>query len=860
MSKCKVHICRFLIVLLITIGFSHTVLAQNLSVNRLIDLLGVDNPQAFDELVKKGVDIVPELEDALDKKWPFHAYIRQRTNVIKVLAAMNHIETVPALKRGLIMEQTIRDEAIEALLNIPELSVSILTVELLQDQVDYQAAQLEMFRKLLQKEQDIIAILDEVFAILATNPEDSSTIDNLADFLARFIIEDKTVVEPPKPITREMILAALAAQQKAAEQSEEVKDEKIDVNQQLFSFLIKQVNHQNYGNRRIALRTIGRFTDLVRVTEQADRFSLSDFVPYLITVLLEQNEDMHNRILAARALEQIVPASDETLEAFMTVLLEADIESEVKWSAIRSLEKAGLAVGEHVQTLISLVPELEPAMRWRLASLFVIGARNDLPIIEDIVKLLDNQDQSLRFYGIQLLGAIGNKAIDFVPILMDQMERTPNLSDSILKALAKIAPNQAVVVDLVKTLPDLQSVTDKIPAFPGAEGRGAYASGGRGGEVYIVTNINNAGPGSLRDGVSKPNRTIVFEVSGTIELRSQLKTAANITIAGQTAPGDGITVADYPTVIGGNNIVRYLRFRLGERTGLTGSDALNIDRYVSDVILDHISVSWGNDEVLSTYDNQNITIQYSMIGEGLNYVNHSAVGLWGPRASYHHNLIYSNKTRHPKLAYLGDTVDFSNNVIYNWRERSVYTGSQGRINMVANYLKPGPATYSSVRSMLIEPDGNDVRIYLTGNIVEGSPAVNQDNWKGVTKSAVKMSEPFATPPLTLHSAEEAYEIVLAHAGASLPKRDAVDQRIITDVINGTGDIILRQSEVGGFPIMNSVLAPVDSDRDGMPDMWEIYYGLDPYNPADRNDDHTGDGYTNLEKYLNALTEEHELWP
>ena len=193
-------------------------------------------------MVKKGVDIVPELEDALDKKWPFHAYIRQRTNVIKVLAAMNHIETVPALKRGLIMEQTIRDEAIEALLNIPELSVSILTVELLQDQVDYQAAQLEMFRKLLQKEQDIIAILDEVFAILATNPEDSSTIDNLADFLARFIIEDKTVVEPPKPITREMILAALAAQQKAAEQSEEVKDEKIDVNQQLFSFLIKQVN------------------------------------------------------------------------------------------------------------------------------------------------------------------------------------------------------------------------------------------------------------------------------------------------------------------------------------------------------------------------------------------------------------------------------------------------------------------------------------------------------------------------------------------------------------------------------------------------------------------------------------------
>lgn len=145
-------------------------------------------------------------------------------------------------------------------------------------------------------------------------------------------------------------------------------------------------------------------------------------------------------------------------------------------------------------------------------------------------------------------------------------------------------------------------------------------------------------------------------------------------------------------------------------------------------------------------------------------------------------------------------------------------------------------------------------------MIEGNDRVNQDNWAGVTKPAVRMSVPYDAPPLTIHTAEEAYEIVLATAGAYLPKRDAADQRAINDVINGTGQVILRQSEVGGFPIMDSHLAPLDSDKDGMPDMWEVYHGLDPFNPADRNYDRTGDGYTNLEEYLNALVEDHPLWP
>ncbi len=364
----------------------------------------------------------------------------------------------------------------------------------------------------------------------------------------------------------------------------------------------------------------------------------------------------------------------------------------------------------------------------------------------------------------------------------------------------------------------------------------------------------------MRDAVSKPNRTVVFAISGTIELHSQLRTAANITIAGQTAPGDGIAVADYPTLInGGNSIVRFMRFRLGDRQGLTSSDALNIARNVSHVIIDHCSVSWGTDEVFSSYDNSEITVQYSMFGEGLNWLNHSAVGLWGPRTTYHHNLIYTNKTRHPKLAYLGDIVEFSNNVVYNWRERSVYTGSQGRINFIANYFKPGPETQSSRRNQLVEPDGNDVRIYIVDNVMEGNPAVSENNWLGVTKSAIQMHEPYESAPITYHTAEEAYEILLAKAGAYLPRRDAVDERVINDVINGTGKVILRQNEVGGFPIMNSVLPLVDSDQDGMPDIWEIYNGLNPFDPADASYDQDGDGYTNLEEYLNAIVAGYPLF-
>jgi len=189
----------------------------------------------------------------------------------------------------------------------------------------------------------------------------------------------------------------------------------------------------------------------------------------------------------------------------------------------------------------------------------------------------------------------------------------------------------------------------------------------------------------------------------------------------------------------------------------------------------------------------------------------------------------------------------------------VDTGSLGRINMIGNYFKPGPSTLPAVRNELLAPDPNDVRVYLEGNVIEGYPEITEDNLRGVKGFVLEMNAPYPGMNIAVHSAQEAFELVLAHAGASLPKRDAVDERVINDVKSGTGKILLRQSEVGGFPVMNSALAPVDSDRDGMPDMWEIYSGLDPYDPSDRNGDATGDGYTNLEKYLHALTQPHELW-
>ncbi|HNW60403.1 MAG TPA: FlgD immunoglobulin-like domain containing protein [bacterium] len=427
----------------------------------------------------------------------------------------------------------------------------------------------------------------------------------------------------------------------------------------------------------------------------------------------------------------------------------------------------------------------------------------------------------------------------------------------------------------------------QTPAFPGAEGAGRYTTGGRGGAVYEVTNLNDSGSGSLRDAISKKGpRTIVFRVSGTIRLKSDLKIAnGDLTIAGQSAPGDGICLRDQATVIGASNVIlRYLRFRLGD--SLKTEDDAIWGRYYKKIIIDHCSASWSVDESMSFYANDSLTIQWCLIAESL-YLSthpkgaHGYGGIWGgTNVSFHHNLFAHHSSRNPRFDGSNApciNVDYRNNVIYNWGFNSAYGGEGGTINMVANYYKYGPATKSGVRYRIVEPSDGKGKWYIEENYVTGAPAITANNWAGGvqgsygTESVSRVHEPHPFVPITQHSAEEAYTRVLTYAGAILPKRDAVDSRVIQDVISGTATfegtgyeransvpnpalicgIIDSQSQVGGWPQLFSLPAPEDGDHDGMPDYWESANGLNPADAADRNLTNA-EGYTWLEVYLNGL--------
>ncbi|TYP78982.1 pectinesterase family protein [Paenibacillus methanolicus] len=407
------------------------------------------------------------------------------------------------------------------------------------------------------------------------------------------------------------------------------------------------------------------------------------------------------------------------------------------------------------------------------------------------------------------------------------------------------------------------TATVLLPAFPGAEGGGMYTTGGRGGEVYEVTTLADSGPGSLREGVAKSNTTIVFRVGGTIHLQSPLKiTGSNLTIAGQTAPGDGITVSDYATYFEADNlIVRYMRFRLGDRY-MSEDDAFG-GRYHKNIIIDHSSFSWSVDEVLSMYVNENTTVQWSIISESMLMTSHQKGrhgygGIWGGNnASFHHNLIAHNVSRNPRFAGSpGFPVDMYNNIIYDWGFFSAYGGEEGNYNLRDNYFKYGPSTWRSVRDQVFVGVSANTRIYIGGNVMDGSPEVTADNWKGVgdvANPASVLSEPVQMPnPANPESAEAAYEHVLASAGAIVPKRDAIDARVVQETKDRAGRHINSQKEVGGYlEFPETVSTHADDDHDGMPNEWEQANGLNPNEASDRNGIHAS-GYTNLEVYLNGI--------
>ena len=459
-------------------------------------------------------------------------------------------------------------------------------------------------------------------------------------------------------------------------------------------------------------------------------------------------------------------------------------------------------------------------------------------------------------------------------------------------------------LDLFNTEKQYQRVsTDDQPlAFPGAEGFGRYTTGGRGGAVLIVDKLSDyptrPEAGSLRWAINqKGPRTIVFGISGTIELAAPLNIRyGDLTIAGQSAPGDGVCLKNYVTSVNASNvIIRYLRFRCGIDTEANAAqDALNGTKQ-EQVIIDHCSMSWSVDEAASFYDNRNFTLQWCIISESL-YASghekgeHGYGGIWGGMgASFHHNLIAHHTSRNPRFngARFSTTsetelVDFRNNVIYNWGFNSIYGGEGGRQNIVNNYFKPGPATRSGevqyrildLTQKFFDKKINPDTVYagsyfIEGNLVEGHRGASKDNWgMGVQRATEEQKKKsfrnqlFAFAPIVTVSAEDALQAVLGHAGAVLPKRDRVDQRIVEEVRTGkcagggkygaaTG-IIDTPERVGGWPELRTYNTRSDADKDGMPDDWERSRKLNPNNPSDATQTSIHPYYTNIEIYLNQL--------
>lgn len=441
-------------------------------------------------------------------------------------------------------------------------------------------------------------------------------------------------------------------------------------------------------------------------------------------------------------------------------------------------------------------------------------------------------------------------------------------------------------------------------AFPGAEGYGRFAMGGRGGRVIAVTNLNDSGEGSLREAVeAEGTRTVIFRVSGTIQLKSKLLIRnPYITIAGQTAPGDGICVRGYTFGCFGTHdvIMRYLRLRVGDESGSTmdGTGFASSDH----CIFDHCSVSWSIDEAVSSRSAKNITLQRCIVAEALNVANHQkykegsghsfAGSISGDIGSFHHNLIAHCAGRNWSLAggltrggKFAGRLDIRNNVVYNWEHRT-NDGGVKSLNLINNLYIPGPA---SRVFHLLKPDAGSPQdrqqYFVAGNRMEGKFDESGDNWADAVKvqadllDEIRLTEPFCESLCTTHSVDELLENVLSDVGANRAGLDLVDQRIVADVRNRTASskgskaglpgIIDSQRDVGGWPELKSTTPPSDNDQDGLPDAWELSHGLNP-NLADQNTfisevsppskdstnskNRSGDGVTALELYLAELAQ------
>jgi hypothetical protein len=456
-----------------------------------------------------------------------------------------------------------------------------------------------------------------------------------------------------------------------------------------------------------------------------------------------------------------------------------------------------------------------------------------------------------------------------------------------------------------------------IPSFPGAMGGGAFSLGGRGGKVIVVTSLDDSGPGTLRDACDQGGaRIVVFNVAGIIRIKSPIiLRAPYITIAGQTAPGDGVCLAGESFWIMTHDVViRHMRFRRGETWVGRRDDAIG-GNPVGNIMIDHVSASWGLDENMSMYRHMyndgtpnkqdeklptvNITIQNSIFSEALDTWNHAfGSTLGGENCTFMRNLWACNAGRNPSIGWYG-IFNFVNNVVFNWVHRSVDGGDyRAQYNIINNYFKPGPLTPkdSPVGHRILKPESGRSKLgylvfgrcYVNGNIMEGYDNITNNNWDGGVQVEdfpnadkytpdMKWNKPLPMPVFPIISAKESFDYVLNNAGALLPKRDAVDIRVTTSVRTGKpiynetfsdtlasqfkhrrlpkdsykNGIITDIRQVGGYPEYQG--KPYnDSDNDGMPDEWEKKYKLDPKDPSDAIKDCNGDGYTNIEKYINGI--------
>jgi hypothetical protein len=442
-------------------------------------------------------------------------------------------------------------------------------------------------------------------------------------------------------------------------------------------------------------------------------------------------------------------------------------------------------------------------------------------------------------------------------------------------------------------------VSGQLVAFPTAEGYGRFAQGGRGGRVIEVTNLNDNGPGSLREAVEATGpRTVVFAVSGTITLEKKLvvkKANSRLTVAGQTAPGNGICVSGYTFGMMGADdvIIRFIRTRVGTVSGLT-MDGMGMASS-NNCIFDHCSISWSMDEAFSSRGAGNITLQRTLISEALNQAGHShygagaqhgfAASISGNIGSFHHNLIADCAGRNWSMAgtikdgKVYGKLDITNNVVYNWKHRTT-DGEINMVNFVNNYYKPGPASLKHV-AMTCTFSGwaGQQLYYLSGNVMPGYFGPNDVVKSYATEGKAKpptdykfiVSEPVYPSYVTTESAEEAYKDVLANVGCNVPSLDEHDKRIVREVREGTytykgsktglPGIPDNEADVGGlenYPVEKRADG-WDSDHDGMPDAWEKKHGLDPKKDDASKTGLSADGYTNLEMYLNELAGDPVKW-